>query len=51
MTFLQPLLLAGLPLSRMLGYVTRLRSQTKGLGRVSMRPDGFAPSEPVGDAG
>lgn len=30
------------PLARMLGYVTRLRSQTKGLGRVSLRPEGFA---------
>lgn len=30
------------PLSRMLGYVTRLRSVTKGLGQVVMRPDGFA---------
>ena len=34
------------PLSRMLGYVTRLRSITKGLGQVSMRPAGFA----AGDA-
>ena len=32
------------PLERMIGYVTRLRSLTKGLGEVSMRPDGFAPS-------
>jgi elongation factor G len=31
------------PLSRMLGYVTKLRSMTKGKGQVSMRPDGFAP--------
>lgn len=30
------------PLARMLGYVTRLRSITKGLGQVTMRPDGFA---------
>ena len=29
------------PLARMLGYVTRLRSITKGLGQVSMRPAGF----------
>ena len=33
------------PLSRMLGYVTRLRSVTKGLGQVSMRPAGFAASD------
>ncbi len=39
------------PLSRMLGYVTRLRSQTKGLGRVSMRPDGFAPEASSGGGG
>ena len=32
------------PLSRMIGYVTRLRSITKGLGHVVMRPAGFAPS-------
>ena len=30
------------PLARMLGYVTRLRSITKGLGQVSMRPSGYA---------
>ncbi|HEB53129.1 MAG TPA: GTP-binding protein [bacterium] len=30
------------PLARMLGYVTRLRSISKGLGQVSMRPAGFA---------
>lgn len=30
------------PLSRMIGYVTRLRSVTRGLGQVVMRPDGFA---------
>ncbi|MFN3244663.1 MAG: GTP-binding protein [Planctomycetota bacterium] len=30
------------PLARMLGYVTRLRSITKGLGLVTMRPAGFA---------
>ena len=30
------------PLARMLGYVTRLRSITKGLGQVVIRPDGFA---------
>jgi len=30
------------PLSRMIGYVTRLRSITKGLGQVTMRPSGFA---------
>ncbi|MGC6486477.1 MAG: GTP-binding protein [Planctomycetota bacterium] len=34
------------PLSAMLGYVTRLRSITKGLGQVSMWPAGFA----AGDA-
>lgn len=32
------------PLANMLGYVTRLRSITKGLGQVSMRPAGFAPA-------
>ncbi len=32
------------PLARMLGYVTRLRSITKGLGRASMRPAGLAPN-------
>jgi elongation factor G len=32
------------PLARMLGYVTRLRSITKGLGQVVIRPDGFAPA-------
>ena len=32
------------PLNRMIGYVTRLRSITKGLGQVTMRPAGFAPS-------
>ena len=37
------------PLARMLGYVTRLRSITKGLGQVVMRPDGFAPSIAVQD--
>lgn len=31
------------PLARMLGYVTRLRSITKGLGQVTIRPAGFAP--------
>ncbi|MGK0204430.1 MAG: elongation factor G, partial [Planctomycetota bacterium] len=31
------------PLARMIGYVTRLRSITKGLGQVVIRPDGFAP--------
>jgi elongation factor G len=30
------------PLARMLGYVTRLRSMTKGRGQVSLRPTGFA---------
>lgn len=29
------------PLSRMLGFVTKLRSMTKGRGRVSMRPSGM----------
>lgn len=33
------------PLARMLGYVTRLRSITKGLGQVVIRPAGFAPSK------
>ncbi|MEO6593563.1 MAG: hypothetical protein ABIP94_02280, partial [Planctomycetota bacterium] len=31
------------PLARMLGYVTRLRSMTKGRGQVSLRPFGYAP--------
>ncbi len=31
------------PLRRMLGYVTKLRSMTKGLGRVSLRPSGWRP--------
>ncbi|MBL8755596.1 MAG: GTP-binding protein [Planctomycetes bacterium] len=31
------------PLSRMLGYVTKLRSMTKGRGQASMRPLGYAP--------
>ena len=31
------------PLSRMLGYVTKLRSMTKGKGQVSMQPAGFEP--------
>jgi elongation factor G len=31
------------PLSRMLGYVTKLRSMTKGRGQVSMRPVDYAP--------
>ena len=35
-------LLGRAPLSKMLGYVTRLRSITRGLGQVVMRPDGFA---------
>jgi elongation factor G len=30
------------PLSRMLGYVTKLRSMTRGKGRVSLQPAGFA---------
>jgi len=30
-------------LSRMIGYVTRLRSITRGLGQASLRPAGFAP--------
>ena len=36
------------PLARMLGYVTRLRSITKGLGQVSMQPAGFA-ARPAGE--
>jgi elongation factor G len=32
------------PLARMIGYVTRLRSITKGLGQVVIRPAGFAPT-------
>jgi len=32
------------PLRRMLGYVTRLRSMTRGLGQAHMRPVGYAPS-------
>ncbi|HEX5053550.1 MAG TPA: GTP-binding protein [Planctomycetota bacterium] len=31
------------PLARMLGYVTKLRSMTKGRGQVSMRPSGYSP--------
>lgn len=38
------------PLARMLGYVTRLRSITRGLGRVVLRPVGFAPVEPGGQS-
>ena len=30
-------------LSRMLGYVTKLRSMTRGLGKVSLRPAGLGP--------
>lgn len=30
------------PLSRMLGYVTKLRSMTRGLGEVHLRPVGYA---------
>jgi elongation factor G len=30
------------PLARMLGYVTKLRSMTKGLGQVFLRPIGYA---------
>lgn len=30
------------PLARMLGYVTRLRSITKGRGQAALRPDGYA---------
>jgi elongation factor G len=37
------------PLSRMLGYVTRLRSISRGLGRVVLRPSGFA-AVPAGEA-
>lgn len=37
-------LAARAPLSRMLGYVTRLRSMTKGLGQVFLRPSGYAAS-------
>jgi len=33
------------PLARMIGYVTRLRSITKGLGQVVIRPAGFAPCQ------
>lgn len=32
------------PLQRMLGYVTKLRSMTRGLGQVHMRPLGYAPN-------
>jgi elongation factor G len=31
------------PLSRLLGYITRLRSMTRGRGQVALRPDGFGP--------
>lgn len=34
------------PLSRMLGYVTKLRSITRGLGQVSLRPREFVPAPP-----
>jgi elongation factor G len=34
------------PLESMLGYVTRLRSVTRGLGQVAMRPVGFLPAPP-----
>jgi translation elongation factor EF-G len=30
------------PLARMLGYVTKLRSMTRGLGQVDLRPAGYA---------
>jgi elongation factor G len=39
------------PLRRMLGYVTRLRSMTKGLGRASMQPAGWRPVVRAGDGG
>jgi elongation factor G len=29
------------PLARMLGYVTKLRSMTRGLGQVHLRPVGY----------
>ncbi len=32
------------PLGRMLGYVTKLRSMTKGRGEVALAPAGFAPT-------
>lgn len=32
------------PLQRMLGYVTKLRSMTRGLGQVHLRPSGYARS-------
>jgi elongation factor G len=35
-------LLGRAPLARMLGYVTRLRSLTRGRGQVSLQPAGFA---------
>jgi len=37
------------PLQRMVGYVTRLRSITKGLGQVHMRPAGYAAAAPNPD--
>ncbi len=36
--------LARAPLARMLGYVTKLRSMTKGRGQVFLRPTGYRPS-------
>ncbi|MFK7741940.1 MAG: GTP-binding protein [Planctomycetota bacterium] len=37
-------------LANMLGYVTKLRSASKGLGQVTIRPDGFAISTRVPEA-
>ncbi len=39
------------PLARMLGYVTKLRSMTRGKGQVTMQPAGFAPARAARDAG
>ncbi|MEM7198749.1 MAG: translation factor GTPase family protein [Planctomycetota bacterium] len=37
-------------LRRVLGYATRLRSLTRGLGNVSLRPCGFAPCDEVSES-
>jgi elongation factor G len=39
------------PLARMLGYVTKLRSMTRGKGQVSLQPAGYAATRAARDAG
>jgi elongation factor G len=39
------------PLARMLGYVTKLRSMTRGMGQVSLQPGGFAPIRGARESG